>query len=84
MCRHQQLFIYSAQIFSALQTVTNPRTKSAQTVALLCHSSLTSFFTSHTQVRLYLVWTSGDVTLEGQMEAKKLAAEAANAIPHRG
>jgi hypothetical protein len=69
---------------SALQAVTNPRTKSVQEAALLFHFSLTTFFHLHPSVGLFLVWTPRDETLEPQCMAKDLVVTACQHDPPDG
>jgi hypothetical protein len=69
---------------SALQTVTNLRTKSVQEATLLFHFSLTTFFHLHPTVQLFLVWTPRDETLEPQGAAKSLATTACQLDPPYG
>ena len=59
------LFLFCSD-YSAFLAVTNPRSWSAQTAALLFHSSLTSFVTTHPHTRITLVWTPDDPLLHPQ------------------
>ena len=69
---------------SALQAVTNPRSKSAQKAALLFHFSLTSFTLTHPSSRFVLVWTPLDHSLERQTRARTLAKVACQLEPQEG
>jgi hypothetical protein len=69
---------------SAIQAVSNPRSKSAQKAALLFHFSLTSFITAHPSARIILVWSPLDYALERQMRARALATEACQRDPPEG
>ncbi|KAH9022177.1 hypothetical protein EDB85DRAFT_1895368 [Lactarius pseudohatsudake] len=69
---------------SAINAVSNPRSKSAHDAALLFHFSLTSFCTTHADTKFTLVWTPVDFMLESQESARALATEACLRDPPTG
>ena len=77
------IFLFSNNA-SAIQAVKNPRSRKAHTYALRFHQALTTFYLTHADVALYLVWGPADDYLEGYKLASYLASKAAYGDPPNG
>ena len=77
------IFLFSNNS-SAIQAVKNPRSRKAHAYALRFHQALTSFYLTHADVALFLVWAPADDYLDGYKLASRIASEAAYGDPPNG
>ena len=77
------IFLFSNNS-SAIQAVKNPRSRKAHSFALRFHQALTSFYLTHSDVTLFLVWAPADDYLDGYKLANHIASEAAYGDPPNG
>ena len=67
---------------SAIQAVKNPQSRKVHAYTLRFHQALTTFYLTHADVALYLVWAPADDYLDRYKLASYIASEAAHGDPH--
>ena len=77
------IFLFSNNS-STIQAVKNPRSQKANAYALRFHKALTSFYLTHADVALFLVWAPADDYLDGYKLASYIASEATYRDPPNG
>ena len=77
------IFLFSNNS-SAIQVVKNLQSRKAHSFALRFHQVLTSFYLTHSDVTLFLVWAPADDYLDGYKLASHIASEAAYSDPPNG
>ena len=77
------IFLFSNNS-STIQAVKNPRSQKANAYVLRFHKALTSFYLTHADVALFLVWAPADDYLDGYKLASYIASEATYRDPPNG
>ena len=77
------IFLFSNNS-SAIQAVKNPRSRKAHAYALRFHQALTTFYLTHADVALFLVWAPADDYLDGYKLASHIASKATYGDPPNG